>query len=435
MNHPIFPAIHLPQLEKVHLPPVQHIWLSHPRGTPITDVPETVNAALGLSQRLNVLPAGAKVAIAVGSRGIARIVEVVTAAVSWAKRQGFDPFIVPAMGSHGGARAEDQAQILRNLGICEDVVGAPIRATMEVVEYGATSQGIPCKFDREAAGADAVLVINRVKSHTSFDRPIESGLVKMVAVGLGKAEGAHNVHKLGPKGLAEVLPELARIAIRKSPVAYGIALVENANKELIVVEGVEPENFFESDERLLQVAKTHLARLPFEQIDVLIVEEIGKEISGMGMDYAVTGRTDIRGIPNPSKPFIHKIGVLSLTPESLGNGQGIGVADFIPQALTETLDLEAMYVNALTATVMEKTRIPPVLPDEGAVLQACVATCWRPDEENVRLCIIRSTLHLNNILVSPALLRDIEGREGVEILSQPMPITFSSDRKLLTRCP
>ncbi len=408
MKYPIFPAIHLPQFESVQLPPVQHVRLSHPRGNPVVDIPSAVETSLNASHKLDSLSPGAKVAIATGSRGVAHIVDVVTAAVAWLKRHGFSPFIVPALGSHGGATAEGQAQILRDIGIREEVVGAPIRATMEVVDCGKTTQGISCKFDREAAGADAVVVINRVKSHTSFDRPIESGLVKMVAVGLGKAQGAYNVHKVGPyKGLGEVLPELARIALRNSPIVYGIALVENAWNELIVIEGVEPENFFETDERLLKVAKAHLAKLPFEQIDVLIVEEIGKNISGMGMDYAVTGRTDIRGIPNPIRPSIHKIGVLSVTPESHGNAQGIGMADFIPHELTEQLDLEALYVNGITAAVIEKTRIPPVLPDEQAVIRACVDTCWRLDEEHARLCIIRSPLALNDILVSPCFLVSI----------------------------
>ncbi|MBD3306856.1 DUF2088 domain-containing protein [candidate division KSB3 bacterium] len=435
MQSPIFPAIHIPHLEQVTLPPVHRVRLTHPRGTPVADLSQTVTAALEASQKFSTLPAGATVAIAVGSRGIARISDVVALSVQWLKGRGFRPFIVPAMGSHGGARAEDQAQILRDFNIREEVVGAPIRATMEVVEYGTVAQGIACKFDREAAAADAVLVINRVKSHTSFDRPIESGLVKMVAVGLGKAEGARNVHKIGPRGLAEVLPELARLAIAKSPISYGLALVENGDKELILVEGVEPEQFFESDERLLQVAKTYLAKLPFDQLDVLIVQEIGKDISGMGMDYAVIGRTDIRGIPNPPTPFIHKIGALSVTPESHGNAQGIGMADFIPLSVTHAIDLEALYINALTASVVEKTRIPPVLPDDRAVLRACVATCWRLDEAQARLCIIRSTLHLTEILASSSLLPELEGWEGVEVLSPPLPIEFSEEGTLLTRCP
>jgi hypothetical protein len=177
----------------------------------------------------------------------------------------------------------------------------------------------------------------------------------MVAVGLGKAQGARYVHRLGPWGLRDVLPELARISLSNAPIAFGLALVENSDKELIRIEGVEPEDFAVADERLLVLAKKNLARLPFDQIDVLIVEEIGKDISGMGMDYAVIGRTDIRGIPNPPSPFIHKIVALSVTKASHGNAQGIGVADFIPKRVVESLDLRDLYTNAITAAVIEKT--------------------------------------------------------------------------------
>jgi len=305
---------------------------------------------------------------------------------------------------------------------------------MEVVDYGQTKYGISCKFDKIAAESDAIIVVNRVKSHTSFSRIVESGLTKMVAVGLGKDEGARNVHKLGPKGLLEVLPELARIAIQKSPIVYGIALVENANEDICIIEGVEPEDFFYADEKLLKIAKRNLAKLPFQQVDVLIVEEIGKDISGMGMDYAVTGRTDIRGLPNPSEPFIHKIGVLSMTPASHGNGQGIGVADYIPLELTRQLNLYDMYMNSMTASVIEKARIPIVLPDELSVIKACVATCWKLETREVRFCIIHSTLHLDNLLISEPLVKEISMNKNVQILSSAKKLRFSKEGKLLTRC-
>src|SRR5919106_1025380 len=182
---------------------------------------------------------------------------------------------------------------------------AAVRDTMETVEYASTMHGIPCRFDRNAAGADAVLCINRVKSHTSFDRPVESGLTKLVAVGLGKQAGAQNVHRLGPRGYTQVLPALPPIAIEHSPIAYGIALVENADKQLVVVEGVEPEAFYANDERLLKLAKSLAPHLPFEHIDALAVEWIGKEISGAGMDPAVVGRVGIRSIPDPEPPFVN----------------------------------------------------------------------------------------------------------------------------------
>ena len=433
-NNPTFPVLRFPILEQVPLPPVQRVRLSHPQADPVADLQASVVSALEQSARFRQLPAGSQVAVAVGSRGIARIDEVVTYAISWLKERGLEPFIVPAMGSHGGAKAEGQAAVLAQLGVTEERVGAPVRATMEVVEYGATKEGIPCYFDANAAAADAVLLLARVKSHTSFDRTIESGLNKMVAVGLGKDRGARSVHTLGPRGYTEILPQLSALAIEHSPIAYGIALVENARKDLVTVEGVEPENFMAADERLLKQAKKLLARLPFEQIDALIVEWIGKEISGAGMDYAVTARTDIRGKSNPPTPFIHKIGLLGITAKSDGNGIGLGVADFTTRQAAESCDLQKTYTNAIISTFGEKARIPIVLPDDRTVINACVLTCWRADPENARLCIIHSTLYLNEILVSPSLLADLEGHADIEILSEPEPLAFDENGALLTRC-
>jgi hypothetical protein len=433
MLSPTFPEVPIPHLADVPIPPMLRVRLSHPKGEPVADIGRAVDEALARSRRFADLRTGARVAVAVGSRGIAYIPEVVAAAVHHLKERGFAPFIVPAMGSHGGATAEGQAGVLAHLGVTEESVGAPIRATMETVEYGGTLHGIPCRFDKNAAEADAVLCINRVKSHTSFDRPIESGLTKLIAVGLGKQIGASNVHRLGPRGYTEVLPALARIAIDHAPIAYGIALVENANKQLVVIEGVEPDDFAAADERLLKLAKTLIARLPFDQMDGLIVEWIGKEISGAGMDPAVVGRVGIRGVPSPKKPFIHKLAVLGVTEDSYGNAVGLGNADYTTRKVVNNVDLVSMYMNSITAAGTEATRIPAVLADDRTVIRAVVATCWRSDLENARLCQIRSTLHLNEILVSPALLPDIEGRADAERLSDPEPLQFFEDGELLTR--
>ena len=434
-SHPSFPDVRLPLLRDVTLPPVLPVRLSHPHAEPLTDRPTAVRAALARSARLGALPRGASVAVAVGSRGIAHLPEVVAAAVAWLKEQGLAPFVVPAMGSHGGATAEGQTQVLARLGVTEETVGAPLRATMEVVELGRTpTDALPCYFDAHAARADAVLAIARVKSHTTFDRPVESGLCKMLAVGLGKDRGARTIHSVGPRGMSEVIPQMAAMAIERAPVAFGLALVENAGKELVTVEGVEPRDFAAADERLLTQAKSLLARLPFERLDALIVEWIGKQISGGGMDFAVTGRADIRGVPNPEKPFVTKLGLLGVTPESGGNAIGIGFADFATRAAAEACDLQQTYTNALVAAFAEPARIPMVLPDDRDVVRATVATCWRADPENARLCLIRSTLHLDTVLLSPALYAEIEGRDGVQALAEPAPLEFGDDGTLLTRC-
>jgi hypothetical protein len=433
MLSPTFPEVRMPHLADVPIPPMLRVGLTHPKGEPVANIGAAVDEALAKSRRFEDLRTGARVAVAVGSRGIAHIPDVVAAAVRHLKERGFAPFIVPAMGSHGGATAEGQAGVLAHLGVTEASVGAPIRATMATVEYGATLHGIPCRFDKNAAEADAVLCINRVKSHTSFDRPIESGLTKLIAVGLGKQVGAQNVHRLGPRGYVEVLPELARIAIEHSPIAYGIALVENGDEQLVVIEGVEPDQFAAADERLLKLAKSMTARLPFDQIDGLIVEWIGKEISGAGMDPAVVGRVGIRGVPGPKKPFVHKLVVLGVTEDSYGNAVGLGNADYTTRKVANNLDLVSMYMNSITAAGTEATRIPAVLADDRTAIQAMVATCWRSDLENARLCQIRSTLHLNEILVSPSLFADVEDDPDAERLSDPAPLQFSAAGELLTR--
>ncbi len=435
MFSPIFPKIHLPHLADIPLPMMQAVKLSHPNSEAIGDIDTAVVSALANSERFADLSKGASVAVAVGSRGIADIDKVATAAVRHLRQQGFEPFIVPAMGSHGGATAEGQAGVLAHLGITEETVGAPIRATMETVEYGATLEGIPCCFDKNAAAADAVLCINRVKAHTSFDRPVESGLTKLVAIGLGKQTGAQNVHRVGPRGYTEVLPALALIAIDQSPIAFGLALVENADKRLTTIEGVEPNDFATADERLLKQAKSLMPRLPFEQLDGLVVELIGKEISGSGMDPAIVGRVGIRSIPDPDRPSVNKLAVLGVSDDSYGNAVGLGNADYTTADVANGVDLMPMYMNSITAAGTEGCRIPAALADDKTVLRAMVATCWRGDMENVRFCQIRSTLHVSKILVSPSLVDELRDRDDTEILSDPAPLEFDADGRLLTRCP
>ena len=432
-NRPTFPAIRLPQFEDQVLPEVVTAKLHHPVTPELGDVAGATRAALEKSRRFAELPKGARVAITCGSRGIQSKPVVVATAVAWLKERGFEPFIVPAMGSHGGARAESQTALLAEVGYTPESMGCPIESSMEVKHIGTTSRGVPVNFDQNAAGADAVLVVNRIKAHTSFDRDIESGLTKMVAIGLGKAEGARLIHKLGVLGYLEVLPEWAAIAIDKAPIAYAIGIVENAEKRAAVIEGAEPEDIMATDARLLPLAKANTPKLPFDQIDVLIVERIGKNISGTGMDTGVVGRADIRGRPNNDNPLIHKLAVLGLTPEAHGNGLGMGMTDFTTQEVANSLDLYAMYMNSCTSTFTERVRLPIVLADEKEAIQAAVATCWHLDGREARLCIIRSTLQLDQILLSPALAKDL-GNKG-EIVDAAHALEFDGEGRLTTRCP
>ena len=427
-----FPSISFRHLDTVVLPRVCRVRVDHPRGAPVVDVAEVVRRAVGTSDRLKSLPKGSSVAVALGSRGITKIQLVAQTIIAALRQMGHAPFVVPAMGSHGGGTAQGQVEVLNKLGLSAEALGVEIRSSMEVVDYGETADGARCKFDRNAAAADAVVVVNRVKSHTTFDRPIESGLVKMVAVGLGKAEGARSVHRTGPTALTDVLPELAKIALQHSPIALGIALVENAQKELIAVEGVAPEDFFEADERLLKLAKSFLARLPFGVMDALVVEYIGKDISGAGMDYAVIGRADLRTIPNPPEPFASRIAVLGLSAATGGNALGIGLADFTTVDVVRNIDLQQIYMNSLTSTLVEKSRMPIVLENDLDAVRATVSTSWSRSDPETRLAIIRSTLHLDEIVISEALLPTALASQRAIQISDFFDLSFSQNGRLLT---
>lgn len=427
-----FPELRFKHLEDVVLPKVARVRLRHPAGDPIADIPGAAEKAIRSSARLNAMPAGSAIAVALGSRGINSIPTVARTVIDTLKAMGHAPFVVPAMGSHGGGTAEGQVKVLANLGLTPEALGCEIRATMDVVDYGETPDGARCKFDKNAAGADAVVVINRVKSHTTFDRPIESGLVKMTAVGLGKADGARAVHRTGPPALSETLPALAKIALQHSPMAFGIALVENAAKQLVVLEGVDRDDFFEADERLLKLAKTHIARLPFDHIDALVVEQIGKDISGAGMDHAVTGRADLRSIPNPP-PFVSRIAVLGLSKATGGNGLGIGLADFTTLDVAAKVDVQQIYMNSLTSTLVEKSRFPIVLADDRDALRALVSTSWSRTDPETGLCIIRSTLHLDEVLLSEALLPAMRASANYVDEGPLEDLRFDEAGRLLTR--
>jgi len=430
MTKPVFPDIHLPHLQSVELPDFVRLRLRQPDVAALDDVAGSVAGSLAASN-LFTMPKGAEIAVAVGSRGIAQIDTVTRAAVDWLKAQGYTPFIVPGMGSHGGGTAEGQRAVLAKLGVTEAAMGCEVRATMDTVQYDALPDGTSCHFDAYAARADGVLVINRVKAHTSFPRPVESGLTKMLAVGLGKAGGAGQVHLIGPRGFVETLPALAQRIIDTAPITAGLALVENAHKQLSHIEAVAPADFAKADTRLLKTAKKAMARLPFDQLDGLLIERLGKEISGAGIDPAISGRTDIRGIENPATPFIHKIAVLALTDRTDGNGIGVGMADYIPRAMANALDLQSMYMNAVTATILEKARIPIVLPDEITVIRALVATCWNTGAP--RLCHIISSAQLDEIVVTVNLLPELEAQGVVIDRDEPMPMQFDETGTLLTR--
>jgi Lactate racemase N-terminal domain len=373
---------------------------------------------------------GQQVAVAVGSRGIANLADLTRATIEAIQAAGAHPFIVPSMGSHGGATAAGQIEVLAHLGITEETIGAPIRSSMEVVQIGQLDNGLPVYVDRFAYHADAIVVINRVKPHTAFRGKVESGVMKMLAIGLGKQKGAEACHQLGFKYMAENIPLMARMMLKLLPVAFGVAIVENAYDQTCLVEVIQPDKIEEREQELQMQAKAQLPKILFNQVDVLVIDYIGKNISGDGMDPNVTGR-----YPTPyahGGPDVGKMVVLDLTPETKGNANGIGTADFTTQRLVDQIDLPVMYANGLTSTVCEPTKIATTLANDRLAIQAAVKTCNILDFSTCRLVRIRDTLHLGEIEISVHLLEEALNHPDIEILTEPCELEFDENGSLLT---
>ncbi len=386
-----------------------------------------IRAAVGEALRSVELPTGS-VAIGVGSRGVGRIGEVVAALVGFLKEAGAEPFVVPAMGSHGASTAEGQAEVLAHLGVSEERVGCPVRATMEAVKVGETSSGVAVYMDRNAYEADSVVVVNRIKPHTAFRGSVESGPTKMLAIGLGKQKGAHSVHAAGWAKIHETIPEAARVAVEGGKVAFGLAVLENADEEPYKVAAIPADKLEEAEAPLLEEAKRNLLRLPFEQIDVLVVDEIGKNISGDGADPNVTGRyptSYASGGPN-----VERMVFLDLTDETGGNANGLGMADVVTERLASKMDRPATYLNALTSTTPSPVKIPMVMPDDRTAVAAALTMCAGVSPQRARLVRIKNTLKLRRMWVSEALLEEV-GDDGLRVVEDTSPMRFDADGSLL----
>ncbi|WP_019533581.1 lactate racemase domain-containing protein [Paenibacillus ginsengihumi] len=372
---------------------------------------------------------GQQVAVAVGSRGVANIALFTKTVIDAIKAAGAVPFIVPCMGSHGGATAAGQREVLHHLGVTEEAMGAEIRSSMEVVQIDQLPNGLPVYVDKIASQADAIVVINRVKPHTAFRGPIESGIMKMIAIGLGKQKGAEACHQLGFKYMAENVPAMARIMLEKLPIVFGVALVENAYDETCMVEVLPAAQIEEREKQLLEIAKSRLPKILFDQIDVLVIDYIGKNISGDGMDPNVTGR-----YPTPyahGGPDVSKMVVLDLTPETKGNANGVGTADFTTQRLVDKTDLAATYANGLTSTVCAPTKIATTLENDLYAIKAAVKTCNILDYTTCRLVRIQDTLHLGEIEISVNLLGEARKHPDIDILTEPYEWQFNSEGNLI----
>ncbi len=390
--------------------------------TRITDAQAHVRAAVAASAIATRIAPGARIAITVGSRGISELPALVRGTVEALKALGAHPFIVPSMGSHGGATAAGQTEVLHGYGISEESVGAPIHASMDVVELGSTDLGVPVYMDRITWESDGVVVLGRVKAHTAFKAPIESGLCKMLAVGLGKQRGAETMHRAG---LARTIPEAAKVGIASGKVVLGIAVVENASDQLMRIDVVEPQAFHDADRELLVASNAVLPRIPFDHADVLILDWIGKDLSGSGMDPNVIGMW--RRLGGERSPDYRRIVVRDVTEESRGNAIGIGWADVTTNHLVSRIDYAAMYMNCLTANAPDIARVPMTMPNDREAISIAIRTSGgSASPDAVRLVHAHSTLRLEELMVSEALLADVHANPALEIISDPMPMVFNA---------
>jgi len=347
------------------------------------------------------------------------------------KKLGACPFIIPAMGSHGGATTEGQIEILRGYGITEDSVGAPVRATMDIVQLDVMDGEVPVLFDRMAYEADGVIVINRIKSHTSLQTSTQSGIMKMLAIGLGKHAGASSLHSHGVRNIQKYIPQAARIIMEKSPFLCGVALVENAFAKTCHVEILTKPTVERREVELLKFSKSLMPTLPAEDIDILIVEQMGKDFSGMGMDPNLLGRWKIWGEPEPTSPRITTLVALDLTEASHGNAGGVGLADIIPRRLYNKIDYHATYTNAITATYLARVQIPVTMETDREVMETALKVCGQPDLDKVRVVRIKNTLNLSDIWVSETIWEEIREKDVFSRTGGSQELTFDAKGNLL----
>lgn len=374
------------------------------------------------------VPSGGSVAIGVGSRGIANLPMIVSGVVTGVQERGYDPFVFPAMGSHGGATAAGQREKLAALGVTSSNIGCEICSNMAVERVGMTNNpAVPIVTASNAAGADAILPINRIKPHTDFNGTIESGISKMLVIGMGKQRGAKIAHEWAVDwSFRKMIPSITERLLSELPIVGGIGIVEDQYDDTTIIEGIPPTNLLQKEAELLERAYDYMPRLPFDDIDVLIVDEIGKDISGSGMDTNVIGRIHIAYEPPPELPKIGRIYARSLTEASHGNASGIGLADFVHADLAAATDRIKTFINAITASAPQGTRMPPIVESDRGGLVASLATIGVYEPESVRVLRVSDTMHLGRLYASSSLIDAARERDDLRVVAEPRPITFEN---------
>ncbi|MHB1556320.1 MAG: nickel pincer cofactor-dependent isomerase, group 22 [Isosphaeraceae bacterium] len=413
-------------------PPLARVRQSIPQPR-VEDVPGTIRERIRSSRLRERVRPGGTIAVGIGSRGIHGIDVIARSIVDTLREMDYRPFIVAAMGSHGGATPDGQRELLAGYGVTAEAMGVPVKTDMDTVELGTNPVGLPIYFDKNAYGADGIVLANRVKPHTDFRGVHESGVLKMLVIGLGKRQGASQVHKLGIRGLCEVLPAVGRTLVARTPFALGLAILENADDRTAEIVTLEPENIFDEEPKLLERARSLMGRLPFDQIDVLIVGELGKNYSGAGMDPNVIGRLYVETQADFEKPMITRLAVLDVSDESHGNVVGVGFADLTTERLVGRIDPVPFRINTLTSCCLERSRIPITLPTDRDVIESALETCWRIDPAEARVVVIPNTLELATMWVSRPLEADVRAHPhlALETDYQPMPIDPSGSLDLV----
>ena len=383
----------------------------------INNIPEIISKEfkkINLSQKIK---HGMKIGITVGSRGINNVLLIIKTIIHEVQKRKGVPFILPAMGSHGDANIEGQRKILASYGITEESTGVPIKATMEVIELAKLENGLPVYFDKYAFQADGIIVVNRIKVHTVYKAEIESGLCKMLSVGLGNHKGATEVHSLGPKGISDNVIKFTQVILKKAPILCGVGIVENAYDDTAKIKATLPEDFYKVDKELLKECKANSLALPVSNIDILILEEIGKNISGAGMDTNVTGGVKAYKEGEYNPPRIKKIIILDLTSESHGNALGVGIADIITKKLYKKIDFEVTYKNVITCGYLDRAKIPIIADTDEEAIKIALRTSYNLPGVKPSIIIIRNTLKLDDMFVSEIIWEKIKNQKNISTIS------------------
>lgn len=392
------------------------------------DIPEVIAGLLNQDKFASRVKPGMRIAITAGSRGVANVALTTKCIVDFCKSRGAKPFVVPAMGSHGGATAEGQRAILEGYGVTEEYIGCPIVSSMEVKKIGVNAEGKEVFIDKNAAESDGIILGCRIKPHTAFRGPYESGLMKMMAIGLGKQHGAEQVHEEGFKNMAKNVPLFGRCILQNAPILFGVPTIENAFDETCKIVAVAAEEIDDLEPVLLQEAFSYMPRILVDECDVLVVDQIGKNFSGDGMDPNITGTFCSEYATGGIRA--QRVVVLDLSPETHGNGIGLGYSSATTKRVFDQLDLPSMYPNAITCTVLGGVRIPIVMESDREAIQVCIKTCNEIDKTRPRVVRIPNSLHLEHIMLSESYWEEAQANPAITIESEPEYLPFDEDGNL-----